>query len=79
MLLLHVKRHDLLKDLIERHVGVRHDERALLGEVVIEVRNDLHGNVRLARSRRTDNQCQPRLHARPDRFDLHRHEAVRIH
>ena len=49
-----VELHDLLEQLVERLVRVRHDDRALIGPVVIDVVDDLHGHVRLARARRSD-------------------------
>ena len=46
----HVEGHDLLEELIEGHVRVGHDQRPLFGEVVVDVGDDLHGNVRFSRT-----------------------------
>lgn len=54
------------------------DERALVGIVVIEVRNDLHGNVRFAGAGRAHDERQPGLHARLDALYLPLREANRV-
>ena len=48
MPLVNVERHDLFEELIECSVAVGDDECALFGMVVVDVRDDLHRNVRLA-------------------------------
>ena len=53
--LVDVECHDFLKELIEGLIGVGDDEGSLLWVVVIEVGDDLHGNVRLSSARGTHN------------------------
>lgn len=54
MSLINVQLYDLLKQLIECLVAVRDNQCALLGPVVVDVVDDLHGHIRLARSRWTN-------------------------
>jgi len=58
--------HDLLENLVEGLVGVGHNESTLGGAVVVEVGEDLHGDVRLARAGRAYNQRKAWVEARPD-------------
>ena len=70
-----VETHDLLEELIQSLVRVRHDKGLLAGKVPVDVGDDLHGHVRLTRARRSDHQRQAGLHARLDRLDLSGREA----
>jgi hypothetical protein len=74
VMLLDVKRHDFLKDLIQCHVGMGHNERSLLGEIVVKIRDDLDSNVGLSSSRGTNHKRQSRLHARANRLHLEKNE-----
>ena len=51
------------------------DECALVGEVVVDVGDDLHGNVGLAGARRPHHHGQTWLHPRLDGFHLRRREG----
>ena len=42
----------------------------LFGEVVVEVRDDLHSHVSLASPRRSHHQCEARMHATPNGLHL---------
>ena len=50
----------------------------LLGEVVVDVGDDLHCHVRFSRSGWTDHHGQSGLHASSDRLGLRRGERDRI-
>ena len=70
MLLLDVQCHDFLENLVERDVGVCHNQGSLLREVVVDVRNDLSCHVSLAGTWRTNNHCKAWLHTCTNGFNL---------
>ena len=78
VVLLNVQRHDLLKQLIQRLVRVRDNQRALVRVIVIQIRDNLHCHVRFARARRSHHHGQARLHARADGLDLRGREGHRV-
>lgn len=69
----------LLEDVVERLVGVSNDESALLREGVVDVGDYLHRRISFARARRSDHNCKPRVHRRPQPLHLHRREAHGVH
>ena len=70
MPLVHVQSHDLLEELVQSLVGVGDDEGPLLGEAVVDVGDDLHGHVGLARAWRAHDHGEAWAHACTDGFDL---------
>lgn len=76
--LVNVQAHDLFKKLVQRLVRMRHNERLLVREVVVDVRDDLYGDVRFTSAWRTDDHRQAWLHSGPDRFDLRGGEVDRV-
>ena len=52
---------DLLEEVVERRVRVRDEQDALRRLRAVEVRDDLHGDIRLARARRSDDHREARL------------------
>ena len=61
---------DLLEQVVERLIRVRDEKGALLGEVVVEIVDDLHGHVGFAGTRGTDHHGEAGLHAGADGLDL---------
>jgi hypothetical protein len=57
---------------------MRHQQRSLIGKVVIQQVDHLHRHVGLARTRRTNNARQALIQARSDGLDLNRREANRV-
>ena len=70
MSLIHIKGNDLLKKLVQGLVGMRNNQSPLVGEVSIDICNDLHSHVRLARARRTNDQSEAGLHTRANGLHL---------
>mmetsp|Transcript_97305 Transcript_97305/g.271707 ORF Transcript_97305/g.271707 Transcript_97305/m.271707 type:complete len:347 (+) Transcript_97305:1131-2171(+) len=66
---------DLLEEIVQRLVRVRHQHHLLVWEVVEEQVHHLDGRVRLPGAGRADHHREPRVDARPDGFNLHRREA----
>ena len=58
---LDVARRDLLEEVVECRVRVRDEQDALRRLRAVEVRDDLHGDIRLARARRSDDHREARL------------------
>eukprot|EP00976_Prorocentrum_cordatum_P019339 392216-Prorocentrum_minimum.AAC.1 len=67
--------HDLLEEVVERVVGVRDEQRALLRAVVVQLVHDLHRHVRLASTGRAHHHGQARVRPRADRLHLGGREA----
>ena len=59
-------------------VRVRYKQRALLREVVVQVGDDLHRDVRLARARGSNHHGQTRIHTRTNGLHLHRSKGNRV-
>ena len=59
-------------DLVECLVGVCDEESSLIGKVVVEIGNDLDGNIRLAGTRGANDKSEPLLHPRVNRLHLSR-------
>lgn len=71
--------HDLLEQVVERVVRVSHEKNPLVGEVVVKIRNYLHGNVRFTGSGRSNDGRQPEVHSGIDRFHLNRGKPHLVH
>jgi len=78
MSLVDVQRCDFLEELVECLIAMRDEESTLCGKVMVDVVDDLSGNISLASTRRTDNDRQSRLCARSDCLDLSGSEADRV-
>nr|CAD7406124.1 unnamed protein product [Timema cristinae] len=70
MSLINVQSHDLLKQLVERLVGVSDNESPLSGEVVVQVGDYLDRYVCLTCTWGTHHERQSRLHARTNSLHL---------
>lgn len=55
MTFIDVQLHNLFEQLIQCLIRMSDNQRALFGPVVIDVRNDLYRDIRLARTRRANN------------------------
>jgi len=75
---INVQCHNLLKKLIQRLIRVCHNQSTLIGLIVVDVRNYLHGNICFARTRRTHHQSKARLHSRSYGFNLRGRKANAI-
>ena len=73
--LVHVALHDLFKQVVQRLVRVRDQQRAVIRVLAVQVDHDLHGHIGLARAGRSDHHREPDVSARANRLDLHRREA----
>lgn len=70
---MHLGKHAILDDLFLQRsdlIGVRDEQRSLIGVVVIQHMHYLHGRIRLPRPRRSDHHRQALLNPRHDRTNL---------
>jgi hypothetical protein len=73
-----IAQHQLVKQMIERRVAVRHDQNALVRMGVVQIGHNLRRAVRLAGAGRANDQRQTRQHAAQNRVALARCEAHRV-